>query len=275
MSLRGIVVWAAVGLAGLTGVACGGGSDADPDARPVTLFDAPPPDASMPDAFVCVETETQRACGPGMAGCVDITRDPANCGACGSACTSGGQTCVPGPAADADAGVGNDVAHCACPPPDFVPATIVPIDLSQFGVDPVNPIQNTEYIAFGVFLGGGTQVHAIVVTFDTDADPVQIGVDIDLSTIDLSATSPRVGAGYNVDIMTQAVQAAYFASEGTLNLEYACPTGVAGTLTDAVFVEVEGLMNPTPAVDGCGFSVPSVSFAFGDDCTPDMPDAGA
>lgn len=263
MGCRRLVVVLAIGLTSLAGFACGGG-DSNPDARPVSLFDAPPPDASVPDAFVCVETATRKACGAGMAGCVDITRDNQHCGGCNMACPSGGQACVPGAAADGDAGVGNDVAHCECPPQDFVPAVINPLDLSQFGVEPVNQIPGgTEYVGLGPYLAGSL-VHVVVGTFDLAATPSQIGVDIDLSTVASDAVAPRVVAGYNLDLMSQSVQTAYTAVSGTLNYEWACATGVSGTLTDATFAEVNGLMDPTPAPNGCGFSVTSVSFTFGE-----------
>jgi hypothetical protein len=261
-------------------IGCGDDSGANADARVVDLIDAGPADASVPDAFVCVETATRKKCGEGMAGCVDITRDNMNCGGCGISCASPGQACIPGTAPDEDAGAGNDVAYCSCPAPGFVPETITPLDLSQFGVDPVNGIPGgdpADNIAFGLFLDASSLAHAFLVTFNGSTTPV--GQDIDLSGV--TGTIPRVGAAYNVDIMTQAVQTPYAATEGTLHLDYSCATGVAGTLTNAVFVEVEATMNPTPVDNGCGFTVETVSFAFGDDCGGGMdagvpgPDAGA
>lgn len=249
--------------------ACGSDSGGDADAAIINTVDAGPVDAALPDAFVCVESDTQKACGPGREGCVNITRDNMHCGGCDMGCTSPGQACVPGPE-----GKGTEIAHCECPPMDFVPAVITPIDLSQFGVDPVNPA-GADHIAFGLFIGSGSLAHAFLVTFNIAAGTeTPIGQDIDLSMVDSTATAPRVGAGYNVDIMSQNLQTAYAAATGTLNLDYACATGVAGTVTNATFVEVEAAMNPTPVPNGCGFALDTVSFAFGDDCGSTDPDAG-
>jgi hypothetical protein len=248
--------------------ACGSDSGGDADASVIVTVDAGIPDASLPDAFVCVETETKKACGPGREGCVDITRENAHCGGCTMACASPGQACVPGPE-----GEGTEIAHCECPPMDFVPAVITPLDLSQFGVDPVNPA-GADHIGFGIYIGDGSLAHAFLVTFNlTDGTATPIGEDIDLAAVPSTATAPRVGAGYNVDLQSQNLQTPYAASAGTLNLDYACATGVAGTVTNATFIEVEASTNPVPVPNGCGFSLDTVSFAFGDDCDT-TPDAG-
>jgi len=254
---------------------CGSGSSA-PDARPVSLYDAAPADAAVPDAFACQETSTIKECGPGVAGCVDITMDNQNCGGCGLACPSPGRACVADAGADADAG-GNDIAHCECPPTDFVPTDIIGIDLEQLaGVPSVMGIGGADYIGIGLYQGSGFLFNALLATFSlggSDAGAgTPVGVDIDLSTV--TGTSPRIAAGYNVDLQNQSFQIAYGAFSGTLHLDYACAVGVAGTVTNADFSEIEASTNPTPVANGCSFHVDSVHFTIGKSCTPSNMDAG-
>jgi len=244
---------------------CGGGGGDQPDANVITFFDAAPPDAPPPpDAFVCVETDTIKACGSGIAGCVDITNDPLNCGMCGYECPAGA-ACQDGPSADLDAGT-SDLAHCECPP-DFVPANITGFLPPQLGIEPIQAIDAVvgDYAGFGLF--GSSTINAVLVTFNDGTGTgtaTPIASDIDLAGV--TGATPRFGFGYNIDIASQTFQAAFMASAGTLNLEYACQTGAAGTVTNATFIAVQDLTNPIPVEGGCSFTVESVHFTVGSPC---------
>jgi hypothetical protein len=246
--------------------ACGSDSGGDADAAIINTTDAAPPDAVMYDAFVCVESDTQKACGAGMDGCVNITRDNMHCGGCDMACTSPGQACVPGPE-----GKGTEIAHCECPPMDFVPGTVNGIDLSDLGVPNVTAA-GSDYVGIGIY--GTAETHALLVTFNlTAGTATPVGEDIDLSAVPSTATAPRFAAGYNVDLLNQSFQTAFLATTGTLNLDHACLTGLAGTLTNATFVEVD-TTTFMPIANGCGFSLASVAFTIGDDCGGGDMDGG-
>lgn len=245
--------------------ACGGGSD-QPDAL-ITFYDAPPPDGPPPpDAWECVESETIKECGPGMAGCVDITESPDHCGACDQPCPAGA-ACVDGPG-PVDGGE-TDLAHCECPAADWVPTTITGLDTTPFGIEPVNSIPQLPgaYLGLGPFLDGSL-IHAVVLAFaldDGDAGTLgtPIGQDIDLATV--TGFVPSVAMGYNIDIDTQQFQGAYRAVSGTLNLDYACTSGAGGTVTNAHFIAVEDITNPVPVEGGCSFDA-SFTFTLGTAC---------
>jgi hypothetical protein len=236
------------------------GDDGDPagstDATVINIFDAAVPDASLPDAFVCVETDTVKACGTGPAGCVDITSDNQHCGGCDMACPTAGRLCVAG-GAGGDAGV----AHCECPG-DFLTAN--PVGFGQ-------TFQQSG-ISVGIlgFAGAGGLFHVVAPAWDP-ANTV-LNTDIDLSTV-TGLGLPVVAAGYDVDINSMTAQTAYRATEGTMNIEYACTDGIKFTLTDAVFSEVGGLMDPTPVANGCTTSIASMTVTIGT-CTPTGADAG-
>lgn len=237
-------------------VACSSDDGGDAaDATIINLFDAPVPDAAVPDAFVCVETDTVKECGPGPAGCVDITSENQHCGGCNMACPSAGQACVAG--MDSDAGI----AQCECPP-DFLSASP-----SGFG-QTFNQMGVT--VGFLGFAGAGGLFHVIAPAYDAVNTP--INTDIDLSTV-TGLDLPVVAAGYNVDINSMTAQAAYRATAGVMNIEWRCDMGIKFTLTNGVFEEVGGLMDPTPVANGCSTSIASMNVTIGS-CPATGADAG-
>ena len=100
-----------------------------------------------------------------------------------------------------------------------------------------------------------------------------IDTDIDLSEIQAPAP-PLIAAAYDVDAESSDVQTPYLATSGTVVFTELCAQGVRGTLTDAVFVEVGGVTDPTPIEGGCQVEVPSLAFDLGAPCDGSGPDAG-
>jgi len=222
--------------------ACGDDGAAGPDAAPIVLFDATPPDAAPPDAFVCGFT----MCG---AECVDTDTDPAHCGTCEHACS---------PAADCAA------PDCQCPA-NFAPESPTFL-FERMNTTTLPP----DVLAIGAFIGTDAGAHAVLVI--SNPDTVPIGTDIDLSTV---SGSPAFGLGYEASMTS--VRAGYLAVSGTMNLTRSCDVGVAGSVTDASLVEVD-FTTLTPIVGGCTLDHVTVSFDIGDPCDvgPDagIPDAG-
>jgi hypothetical protein len=219
-----------------TAAGCGD-DDAAADAEPIVLFDASPPDAGVPDAFVC----TMTVCGTQ---CVDTTSDPLHCGGCGMACT---------PVSDCE------TSDCVCPT-GFVPN---PVDGLFEQMDTMMAAPNI--IGISVFSGGDGAVHLLLVGWDPALAP--IGTDIDLSD---PAAPVFVGVGYDVDIMSMNIRGGYFAVGGTLHLDRACAQGVAGTITGGQFAEAD-LFGMTLIPDGCTLTL-DAAFDISDACP--LPDAG-
>ena len=226
-----LLVW------GLALVGCGGDDD-EPDAEPIALFDAATPDAGVPDAFVCTQTE----CG---AACVDTTTNPLHCGGCSMACT---------PVQDCAA------SDCECPG-NFVPTTVTPI-FSQMDATMAAP----DIVGLSVFAGTDGGAHIALAIFSLD---VATGVDIDLTDVD----APAILLGYDLDIMAMSARGGYAATSGTVNLDYACAEGVAGTVTGAGLEEGD-LFSGTLITDGCVLSDVGFSFTAGVPCAPGV-DAGS
>jgi len=214
-----------------------GDDAAEPDARPITLFDATPPDAAQTDAFVCTLTE----CGTE---CVDLSNDPKHCGECFEACN---------PAASCAAPV------CTCPE-NFIPASL------SFVLEQVGSLSPPDVVGFGAFSGSDDLAHLVLVT--TNPDTVEIGVDIDITKI---TDSTQIGFGY--DATMTSVRSGFIATTGTLHLTRSCAGGVAGTLTDGGLVEVD-FTSFAPIEGGCTLSGVTTSFDIGDACDGDAPDAG-
>ncbi|RMH40138.1 MAG: hypothetical protein D6689_14605 [Deltaproteobacteria bacterium] len=229
VALAGALVW--------LGAGCGDGGGSKPDAAPISLFDAAPPDAAPPDAFVCTKT----MCGTE---CVDLETDPRHCGACDNACP---------PAADCAA------PDCVCPS-NFVPAAPGAL-FSQMNTEQVAP----DILGLMVFAGTDGNAHALIAMFAPD---VATGVDIDLA----SADAPTIGFGYQVDTANFTLRSGFLATSGTLRLDHACAEGVAGTVTGAKLEEYD-VFSMTPVTDGCAIDDVDVTFAIGADCAP-TPDAG-
>ncbi len=223
---------------GLALFGCGDDDD-EPDAEPISLFDASPPDAGVPDAYVCLET----TCGTA---CVDTTSDPLHCGGCSMACMTAVQNCV--------------ASDCGCPD-NFVPTTTVAV-FSFMDATMAAP----DIIGISVFQGTDGGAHAALIVFSPD---VATGVDLDLADPD----GPSVVIGYEVDFTTMLPRGGYGATSGTLNLDYACAEGVAGTVTGADWGEGDFLTG-TLIEGGCTLTDVGFSFSAGDVCAPGV-DAGA
>lgn len=202
------------------------------DGSPIMIVDAMP-DAPPPiDAPTC--SAPMKMCGNS---CLDVSSDEENCGDCGVEC-GGGEACT--------------ASACACPTP-FVPATL---EAGQF--DQLFDAGGGLTIAFNPNIDGS--INPFVVGFDAQTP---IDADIDLSTVTVG-DAPLVGAGYNFDLNTMAIDASYIVTQGTLHLDQACATHVEGTLTNATFQGITGgFENPAIDPDGCTFTVATVTFAMG------------
>ena len=225
--------------------ACGGDDDvAGSQADAGETADAAPADASSPDAAVCTLT----MCGDE---CVDTATDSAHCGGCDLACESPGQIC-------------SGALPCACPP------AWIPADLTQ----PIGSEVDTELFP-GLLVGIAPIfeeeiINAVLVGY---VEETPVNTDIDLSEIQAPAP-PLIAAAHDVDAETSAVHTPYLATSGTVVFTELCAQGVRGTLTDAVFVEVGGVTNPTPVEGGCQVEVPSLAFDLGEPCDASGADAG-
>jgi hypothetical protein len=195
--------------------------------------DAAPPE---PDAAACAMT----MCGDQ---CVDTATDPAHCGGCDMACDSPGQIC-------------SGALPCACPP-EWIPADLTGLEQSQV---------NTSLFP-GLLVGiapvfDDERASAVLVGFVEDTP---VDTDIDLATI-TAPDPPLVAAGFDLDVATNDVKTPYLATSGTVNFTELCAEGVRGTVTDALFVEIAGITEPTPIEGGCQIAVPSLEFDIGQPC---------
>jgi len=225
--------------------ACGGDDDvAGSPSDAGETADAALADASSPDAAVC----TMTMCGDE---CVDTATDSAHCGGCDMACESPGQIC-------------SGALPCTCPP------AWIPADLTQ----PVGSEIDTELFP-GLLVGiapifDEELINAVLVGY---VEETPVDTDIDLSEIQAPAP-PLIAAAYDVDAESSDVHTPYLATTGTVVFTELCAQGVRGTLTDAVFVEVAGVTDPTPVEGGCQIEVPSLAFDLGAPCDGSGPDAG-
>ena len=215
----------------VTLAACGGDDEA-------VAVDAPAVDAPIAiDAPVAIDA-------PACAGmvcdtvCYDTMTDEAHCGDCTTAC-SATQVCLAG--------------NCGCP------TITVPAAPSLLQSETRTMGANT--IGVGGILGD--TIDALIAGFPTAT--VQVGAPYTLTG---SQTPPVVGYGYELDLSTQTPRLAYFASSGVVTFTKICPAGFSGTLTNATFNQVMGLMDPTPVANGCTFQVTSLTFSFGDVSCP-------
>lgn len=226
-SSRGPAV--AFGMVAALVAACGGGGD---DGVTV-LVDAQPIDAQAIDAPVC----SGMVC---SGTCLDTTTDEQNCGGCGTVCEAG-KTC--------------QASACACAPSflDSMPSFIQ------------SQISTTLLPGATLGIGGilDNTINALVVGYPTAT--VRINQPYTLSGATLG-TPPFVAAGYDVDIQSFTPAASFYATTGTLTFTAVCAGGFQGNLTNARFVAVEGLMNPTLVPNGCAFDVPMVTFSYGTAC---------
>jgi hypothetical protein len=207
-----------------------GSSNSVPDAFLQPAVDSAPP---PPDAFVC----TMTTCGTA---CVDITSDELHCDGCDLPCQTGA-TCTN--------------SSCVCPP-GFLPADL------DVGVQ--------EMVRGDLFPGAHVAIYPFLAN-ELDLAMVgyamigtQIGTPYTLT--DTLGSAPFVAAAFNFDFSAMTAQAAYYATSGTLTFTTACSVGTTGTLTDATFQTVAGLMNPTIDPNGCSFTVASLTFDIGTPC---------
>lgn len=217
---------AALGLTALA--ACSGD-----DGGPVVLVDARPIDAPQIDAAACSGMVCDGTC-------VDTSLDEQHCGNCTTVCEAG-KTC--------------QASTCMCAP-SFLPAT--PSFVQQ---------QLNTTLLPGATLGIGgmlnSTIDALVVGYPTAT--VRVNQPYNLSGQTLGAP-PFVAAGYDLDLMSFTPAASFYATSGTLTFTAVCAGGFEGTLTNAHFVAVEGLMNPTLVPNGCAFDLASLSFSYGAAC---------
>ncbi|MBK9033614.1 MAG: hypothetical protein IPL61_20515 [Myxococcales bacterium] len=170
--------------------------------------------------------------------CVDTATDEDHCGDCTTVCAAT-QVCLG--------------SVCGCPTIDVPPAP----SLLQSGTR----VMGASTIGFGGILGN--TIDALIAGYPTDT--VQLNTPYTLTG---APTPPFVGYGYELDLTTQTPKLAYFASAGVVTFTKICPAGFSGTLTNATFNQVMGLMNPAPVVGGCAFQVASLTFEFGDVSCP-------
>jgi hypothetical protein len=214
---------AACALAFVTAVAaCGGGGSGDDiavvDAAVDVAIDAPLPIDGPPpcNGMVCDSV------------CVDTTSDEQHCGDCTTVCDPG-EACLPtnpGPA-------------CICPP-DFVPPD--PSILQDMII--TNAIPMTS-IGVGGFIAN--EIDALIVAMP---DASVLGTAYPLSGTN-PGQPPFIGAGYDVDIATQQITAAYYATAGTVTFTARCTGGFAGHADGVVFSAASGLMPPMLVPGGC------------------------
>jgi hypothetical protein len=226
-------------LAALVAVSIGCGGDDDDggstaDSGPTA--DSAPPDSSTPDAQVCALT----MCGDE---CVDTETDSAHCGGCDMACASPGQIC-------------SGALPCTCPP------AFIPAELNPPALDEVN-----SRLFPGLLVGvgpiiEGSLISAMLIAF-VEATPIDTDIDLAETT---APTPPFIAAAYDVDINTMDVHSPFLATSGIVNFTEVCAEGLRGTLTDALFVEVAGVTDPTPIEGGCEIPVKSVTFDIGQPC---------
>ncbi|HVV85001.1 MAG TPA: hypothetical protein VHE35_18180 [Kofleriaceae bacterium] len=214
----------------LAGAACSGD-----DGGGVTV-DAQEIDAAV-DAPACTGMVCDQVC-------LDTSTDHDHCGSCTNMCGAD-QQCRD--------------SQCACPE-GFIPAE--PAFVQQ---------QISTNTLPGATLGIGglleTEIDALIVGYPTDS--VEVNHPYALTGESLG-TPPFAAAGFNIDLNSFMPAAAFYATSGTVTFTKVCAAGFEGTLTDAHFAQVAGIMNPTLVPDGCSFDVPSVTFAYGDVCPTPM-----
>lgn len=209
--------------------ACSGDDGATPiDAAVDAAVDAPSIDARVCTMLTCNGAD------------VDSCLDEQHCGDCTTTC---------------EAGFACQAGACECPPP-FVPSSPGFVQ-SQVRTD----ILPGATLGIGGMLG--STIDALIVGYPTDT--VQTAHPYDLST-GTPGQPPFVGAGYDVDLDTFTPSASFYATAGTLTFTRVCAGGFEGTLANAHFVAVEGIMNPTLVDNACAFDVPMVTFAYGETC---------
>lgn len=183
-------------------------------------------------------TCTHTACGDE---CVDTGQSDDHCGACGTACTPAA-ACL--------------MSTCQCPG-DFVPRE------SNTVFSAVMATPDAGFLGVGAFLDGRL-IHFVSVGF---TEGVALDTPIDLATTG-PGSSTTVGAGYDYDMTTMIGEGSFAAVSGTVTFTSACAGGVAGTVSNARFVEVRGLQDRTPISGGCTFELARHTFAYGEPCVP-------
>jgi len=223
-------------------VGCGNNEDdaADDD---VALVDSGPPDAipdaAPPDAASCVGQSQPDVCGDL---CVNFDTDELNCGSCGHPC-NGGEYCGTG--------------TCACP------GAIVP-ESPTLAQSSVQDVQGLLDVGFGGYEdpNNATILDGLAVTATSATATAH--------SYNLSATlfsPPSMIAVYNGNLQAQQYDAIFLATAGTIVFDTKCADSMSGHASNVTFQGATGgIQNLEVDPDGCTFTVPSITFAFGPGC---------
>ncbi len=107
---------------------------------------------------------------------------------------------------------------------------------------------------------GFSPLNVAVVVFDLT---LSTETDYDLADSLANTTPPSIALGYDVDFNSQEAKTAYAATAGSITFDTLCDDGASGTVTDVVFVEVAGIYDPTPLINGCSLMYDTLSFDIG------------
>jgi hypothetical protein len=118
-------------------------------------------------------------------------------------------------------------------------------------------------LGIGIFSGQGEELHAVIVSFDPMATPVDTDFVLPSEPF---GQPPWVVVAYDVNVVMQTTRSTFFVSGGTLRLTQRCRDGVAGSLRGLRVDEQVAQDDPTPLVGGCRLVVPDLDFAFGSAC---------
>ncbi len=177
--------------------------------------------------------------------CVNTTNSEEFCGNCTTACT-GGRVCT--------------TSACACPT-ITIPATLS----GGIGAE----LQG--------FLLGSSEISgdALIIALDPTMTTLAQGYPMTEANL---GTLPTAGFGVGVDLLAMTADASFAATAGTLTITKICRAtpnafppdgGVMGTLTNARFSAVDGLLQGNPVIVPGGCTIPatgtiaSISFSLG------------
>lgn len=205
--------------------ACGNDKAAEIDAPP-----PPPPDAMIDAPPAC--PGSLQSC---SSVCVNLTNDDKNCGSCDMACT---------PAATCAA------SACGCPAA-FIGAT-PPVLATQMVMAQTGFVTGVAAVT-----GTDSNNHAVVVTA-ADAAPLNTSLPVNVNS------QVFVAVAYELLSANQA-RSTYLATSGTVKLTRRCTAGIAGTISNAMLVEVDP-MTFQPIAGGCSTTVTQLAFDIAQPC---------